>query len=58
VRAVLAGEIVNAVSVASVLAVHAVLAGAGRPRPVDAPWRDRPTAFAMAGGQEESDPGQ
>jgi 8-oxo-dGDP phosphatase len=46
VRAALAGEIVNAVSVAAVLAVHAVLAGAARPRPLDAGWRDRPTAFA------------
>ena len=49
VRAVLAGEIVNAVSAAAVLAVHAVLAGVARPRPVDAPWPDRPTAFAAGG---------
>jgi ADP-ribose pyrophosphatase len=50
-RAVFAGEIVNAVTVAAVLAVHVVLAGAEAPRPVDAPWRDRPTAFALAGGR-------
>lgn len=51
VRASLAGEIVNAVSVAAVLAVHVVLEDSGSPRPVDAPWRDRPTAFARAGGR-------
>nr|WP_051581749.1 NUDIX hydrolase [Pseudonocardia acaciae] len=48
VRSVLAGEIVNAVSAAAVLAVHAVLSGVARPRPVDSPWPDRPTAFASA----------
>ena len=46
VRAVLAGEIVNAVSAAAVLAVAAVRSGLAGTRPVDAPWRDRPTAFA------------
>jgi 8-oxo-dGDP phosphatase len=50
VRAVLAGEIVNAVSVAGILAVQAVRSGLARPRPVDAPWPDRPTAFASATG--------
>ncbi len=51
VRMVLAGTIVNAVTVAAVLAVH-VLAGAGggndgaTARPTDAPWPDRPTRFA------------
>ena len=50
VRAALAGEIVNAASVAGVLAVHAVLAGLAEARPVDAPWQDRPTAFAAATG--------
>lgn len=43
---VLVGEIVNAVSAAGILAVAAVRSGAARPRPVDAPWPDRPTAFA------------
>jgi 8-oxo-dGDP phosphatase len=46
VRAALSGELVNAVSVAAVLAVHVVLAGSGGTRPVDAPWPDRPHAFA------------
>lgn len=44
VRMVLAGTIVNAVSVAGILAVQAV--GAGPGRPLDAPWQDRPTRFA------------
>ena len=43
---VFAGEIVNATTAAAVLAVHAVRSGAARPRPADAPWRDRPTRFA------------
>jgi 8-oxo-dGTP pyrophosphatase MutT (NUDIX family) len=43
---VLAGEIVNAVSAAGILAVAAVRCGAARPRPVEAAWPDRPTAFA------------
>lgn len=47
VAGVFAGEIVNAVSVAAVLAVQAVVSGAATPRPVDAPWRDRPSAFAQ-----------
>ena len=46
VAGVFAGEIVNAVSVAAVLATQAVLSGVAEPRPVDAPWRDRPSAFA------------
>jgi 8-oxo-dGDP phosphatase len=46
VAGVFAGEIVNGVSVAAVLAVQAVLSGVAIPRPVDAPWRDRPSAFA------------
>ncbi|MDT7601174.1 MAG: 8-oxo-dGDP phosphatase [Pseudonocardiales bacterium] len=50
VRAVLAGEIVNAVSAAGILAVQAVRSGLARPRPVDAPWPDRPTAFASGTG--------
>jgi 8-oxo-dGDP phosphatase len=42
----LAGEIVNASAAAGVLAAYAAVID-GRPtRPVDAPWPDRPTAFA------------
>ena len=40
------GAIVNATTVASVLAVHAVRTGAAQLRPVDAEWPDRPTRFA------------
>jgi len=46
VRQVLAGEIVNSTTVAGILAVYAVRTGVVRPRPLDAPWPDRPTAFA------------
>lgn len=46
VHKVLAGEIVNAIAVAGILAAHAVTEGSARPRPVDSPWRDKPTAFA------------
>jgi 8-oxo-dGTP pyrophosphatase MutT (NUDIX family) len=43
---VLAGEIVNASAAAGVFAAYAAVID-GRPtRPVDAPWRDRPSAFA------------
>ena len=46
VEQVLSGEIANATAAAGVLAAHAVIAG-GRPaRPADAPWPDRPKAFA------------
>ncbi|MDT5011135.1 MAG: 8-oxo-dGDP phosphatase [Mycobacterium sp.] len=46
----LAGEIVNGTSVAGVLAAYAAVV-VGRPtRPVDAPWSDRPTAFAARKG--------
>ncbi|MGH3797874.1 MAG: NUDIX domain-containing protein [Pseudonocardiaceae bacterium] len=43
---VLAGEIVNAVTVAGLLAAHAVLTGVAQLRPAGAPWPDRPTRFA------------
>lgn len=46
VHRVLAGEIVNASTVAGLLAAQVVLAGAAQPRPVDAPWPDRPWRFA------------
>ena len=50
VRQALAGEIVNASTVAGLLAAQAVLAGTAQPRPVDASWPDRPTRFAQRGG--------
>jgi len=56
VREVLAGEIVNAVSAAAVLAVHAVRSGVAEPRPLDAPWPDRPTAFASGATTEADHP--
>ncbi|WP_432845201.1 NUDIX domain-containing protein [Amycolatopsis sp. CA-161197] len=42
----LSGELVNGATVSGVLAAHAVLTGAVKARPADAPWRDRPTRFA------------
>lgn len=49
VAKVYSGEIVNAISVAGILAAHA-MPDAGALRPVDAPWTDRPTAFANRKG--------
>jgi ADP-ribose pyrophosphatase len=46
VRMALSGELVNGATVSGVLATHAVVSGVAEPRPADAPWRDRPTAFA------------
>lgn len=46
VDAVFSGEIVNSLAVGGILAAHAVTQGFGHPRSVDAPWTDRPTAFA------------
>ncbi|RSD11444.1 NUDIX domain-containing protein [Amycolatopsis eburnea] len=46
VRMALAGELVNGATVSGVLAAHAVLSGAAPARAADAPWEDRPTAFA------------
>ena len=46
VRMALAGELVNGATVGGVLAAHAVLTGAAVARPADAPWQDRPSAFA------------
>lgn len=46
VRMVLAGTIVNAVTVAAVLAAHVLAAAPTAARPADAPWTDRPTRFA------------
>ena len=46
VEQVLSGEIVNATAAAGVLAAYAAIID-GRPtRPADAPWQDRPKAFA------------
>ncbi|NGX07981.1 NUDIX domain-containing protein [Mycobacteroides franklinii] len=44
VSMVLAGEVVNAIAAAGILAAHVALQG-HHTRPVDAPWPDRPTAF-------------
>ncbi len=43
---VLAGEFVNSIAVAGILAAHAVRKGLAQPRPVDTQWIDKPTAFA------------
>ncbi|ORA76783.1 ADP-ribose pyrophosphatase [Mycolicibacter kumamotonensis] len=40
------GEIVNAIAVAGILAAYLHRLGLATPRPVDAEWVDRPTAFA------------
>ena len=49
VAKVYSGEIVNSLSVGGILAVHA-MPDAASLRPVDAPWADRPTAFARRKG--------
>jgi 8-oxo-dGTP pyrophosphatase MutT (NUDIX family) len=46
VRMALAGELVNGAAVSGVLAAQAVVSGVAEPRSADAPWEDRPTAFA------------
>ncbi|MFM9033543.1 MAG: NUDIX domain-containing protein [Mycobacterium sp.] len=43
---VLDGEIVNATAAAGVLAAHAVVVDGKPSRDLDAPWQDRPSAFA------------
>jgi 8-oxo-dGTP pyrophosphatase MutT (NUDIX family) len=52
VQRIFRGEIVNSLAVAGILAAYAVSEGVAEPRPVDAPWIDRPTAFSArkAGG--------
>lgn len=50
VAKVYSGEIVNSISVAGILAVHAMPAPESL-RSVDAPWIDRPTAFATRRGR-------
>lgn len=47
VRMTLAGELINGATVGGILAADAVLAGRADTRAADAPWRDRPTAFAV-----------
>ena len=49
VRMVLSGEIANSIAVGGLLAAHTVGA-VNVLRPVDAPWTDRPTAFAHRKG--------
>jgi 8-oxo-dGDP phosphatase len=49
VRKVFSGEIVNSIAVAGILAAHSVTDRAAL-RPVEAPWTDRPTAFARRKG--------
>ena len=46
VRLALSGEVVNSIAVAGILAAYAVTDGVAQPRPLDSPWRDKPTAFA------------
>jgi 8-oxo-dGDP phosphatase len=46
VQRIFSGEIVNSLAVAGVLAAYVVSEGVAVPRPVDAPWTDRPTAFS------------
>jgi ADP-ribose pyrophosphatase len=43
---VLTGQIVNATASAGVLAAHLAIVDGKPTRPLDAPWRDRPSAFA------------
>ena len=50
VARVYSGEIVNAISVAGILAAHA-MPDIGSLRTVDAPWIDRPTALAGRKGR-------
>lgn len=40
------GEIVNSIAIAGIFAAHAITSGIAQPRPLDAPWIDKPTAFA------------
>jgi 8-oxo-dGDP phosphatase len=49
VQMVLSGEIVNSLAVGGILAAHTITDPATL-RPVDAPWLDRPTAFARRKG--------
>ncbi|MGH3434577.1 MAG: NUDIX domain-containing protein [Thermocrispum sp.] len=46
VRRVLSGELINGATVSGILAADAVLNHGADARPADAPWRDKPQAFA------------
>lgn len=46
VQRIFSGDIVNSLAVAGILAAYAVSEGIAEPRPVDAPWIDKPTAFS------------
>ena len=46
VRQVFTGDIVDSLAVAGILAAYAVKEGVAQPRPLDAAWIDKPTAFA------------
>jgi 8-oxo-dGTP pyrophosphatase MutT (NUDIX family) len=46
VQRIFSGEIVNSLAVGGILAAYAVTEGIAEPRPVDAPWIDRSTAFS------------
>lgn len=48
---VLTGEIVNSTAAAGVLAAHAAVIDGKPTRPLDAPWPDRPSAFAARGAR-------
>jgi 8-oxo-dGDP phosphatase len=50
VRMALSGEIVNAATIAGLLAAHAVRTLGAPTRPADAPWHDLPTRFARRRG--------
>jgi len=43
---VFSGEVVNSLAVGGILAAYAVSKGIAEPRPVDAPWIDKSTAFS------------
>ena len=51
------GEIVNSLAVAGILAADGTRRGLAQLRPVDAPWRDRPTRFAARLGSVSRGPG-
>lgn len=52
VAKIYSGEIVNSISVAGILAAHA-MPDVGSLRAVDAPWADRPSAFARRTGRQQ-----
>ena len=55
VQMVYRGEIVNSLAVAGILAADGARRGLAQPRPVDAPWVDRPARFlARRSGEREN----